>query len=380
MRHLLLSLALAFSNADMSLQNVLATRTTSSSGLSHNATPIPTPTEAPCSNNGYKLERRAGLYSTPRRICGWFSGTSVVAWQYNDAFATCFFNSDVKIVGNGVPFQTSCVDGAQLSTGSCTTCFGSVLECSSTASFCETYFYGSDYFAYGCGTESGISHILQTTPDGMTDPIAFLIYTGERGISIGVQYPSDYPSESRTIETSSYSLPSSTESTDSSASTPTSPLLDPSTTPNKEATSKSAPVGAIVGGVIGGVFLIALIVGIVLFLVIYSRRKKQNLAPPQHQAPQNGFGNPQVNQYPPMQQYPPPNNPEGGFVPQTNPNQHGFLPQQPANPELNPNIVNPQGFNQGAVSHIQPNQHTPPPQHPTNPELDSRLINPQGFN
>lgn len=154
MRHLLLSLALAFSNADMSLQSVLATRTSSTSGLGHNAAPIPTPTETPCSDNGYKLERRAGLYSTPRRICGWFSGTSagkcirlghkfkaskwplyshslwisIVAWQYNDAFATCFFNSDVNIVGNGVPFQTTCVDGAQLSAGPCTTCSGSVLE------------------------------------------------------------------------------------------------------------------------------------------------------------------------------------------------------------------------------------------------------------
>lgn len=211
----------------------------------------------------------------------------------------------------------------------------------------------------------------------MTAPIAFPVFTGRRGISTGIQYPSDYPIESRTIPTSSYESTESiesTESTDSPISTPTNSLFDPSTTPSKEASSKSTPVGAIVGGVIGGVFLIALIAGIVFFLVIYSRRKNQNLAQPSHQPPQDGFGNPQVNPHPTMQQYyPPPNNPQGAFVPQAIPIQHGSPPQQPENREEY--MVNQQGFNQVAVSHIQPNQHTPSPQQPTAPELHGNQLN-----
>ena len=48
--------------------------------------------------------------------------------------------------------------------------------------------------------------LFRSTPDGITGPIAFPVYTGERGISTGIQYPSGYPSESRTIETSAYSI------------------------------------------------------------------------------------------------------------------------------------------------------------------------------
>lgn len=114
-----------------------------------------------------------------------------------------------------------------------------------------------------------------------------------------------------------------------------------------------------------------------LFFVIRSRRNKQNnLGPSPHQPPQNGFGNSQINPYPPMQQYyPQPNNPQGEFVPRANPNQHAFPPQQLTNPELDSRLVNQQAFTQGAVSHIQPNQHTPSPQHPTAPELHSNQLN-----
>ena len=129
------------------------------------------------------------------------------------------------------------------------------------------------------------------------------------------------------------------------------------------------------GGVIGGVFLIAFVVGIVLFFVIRSRRNNQNnLARPSQMPPQIGLGNPQVNlyPYPPTQQYyPPPNNPQGAFAPQANPNQYAF----PPNPELNPNHANQQGFNQAAVSHIPPNQNTPSPQQPTTLELHSNQLN-----
>ncbi|KFZ16760.1 hypothetical protein V502_04926 [Pseudogymnoascus sp. VKM F-4520 (FW-2644)] len=361
----------------MSFQNVLAPRTTSGSPLGHDATPIPTPTEAPCASNGSELRRRAAE-SIPPNICGWFPGARGDMWTYKDPTLTCYWNSDFNIVGNALPVQTACVDGAELN--SCSTCSGDVLKCSSTASYCATFLYGLSYNAYMCVTESGIRYTLQSTPDGMTGPIAFPVYTGKRGISTGIQDPSGYPIESRTIETDSLPSPSSTDSptstptgpsTDSPTSTPTSSFLDPSTTPSKKASSTSAPVGAIVGGVVGGVFFIALVVGIVLFFVIRSRRNKQNnLSPPPHQPPQNGFGNPPVNPYPPIQQYyPQPNNP------QPNPNQHAFPPQQLTNPELDSRLVNQQGFTQGAVSHIQPNQHTPSPQHPTAPELHSNQLN-----
>lgn len=49
-------------------------------------------------------------------------------WRYNDPAATCFYNSDVNIVGDRAPFQTTCVNGAELSAGPCITCSGSVLE------------------------------------------------------------------------------------------------------------------------------------------------------------------------------------------------------------------------------------------------------------
>ncbi|KFX92598.1 hypothetical protein V490_05293 [Pseudogymnoascus sp. VKM F-3557] len=394
MRRLLLSLVLAFSNADISLQNVLAPRTTSGSALNHDATPIPTPTEQPCASYGPELKRRDAESIAPN-ICGWFSGVRNDVWTYDNPTYTCYWQSDFHVIGSQLPVQTSCVEQVDLS--SCTACSGDdVLKCSSINPFCATFFYGSDYSAYMCATETGISYTLQSTPDGFTAPIAFPVYTGKRGISTGIQYPIGYPSESRTITTSGYSTPPSTDlpssdspSADLPSSTPTNSFLDPSTTSSKgnssggpSGSSKSTPVGAIVGGVIGGVFVIAFVVGIILFFVLRSRRNSQNnLAPPLHQPPQNGLGDPQANPYPPMQQYyPPPGNPQGVFVPQGNPTQPGFAPglqqnqhtppqQHPANPELDSHQINQQGFNQGVVAHIQPNQHTPSPLQPNAPEL-----------
>jgi hypothetical protein len=152
MRHLLLPLLLHILNANLSLQDELAARTTTSDTAS-NYDLAPSPTVGACDLNGCELRRRAD--SVPPNICGWFSGSGYGKctlfarpnsqlpklplliqlrilldgrWSYYNPIVTCFWNSDAKIIGNGVPPHTQCVDSAQLSTWSCSTCSGSVLE------------------------------------------------------------------------------------------------------------------------------------------------------------------------------------------------------------------------------------------------------------
>ncbi|KFX96149.1 hypothetical protein O988_05437 [Pseudogymnoascus sp. VKM F-3808] len=357
MRNLLLAFGLVLLRADASLQDVIATQTTFNPTGNHHL--APSPTNAPL---------RARANTVDSNICGYFMGTNYWAWYYNNPATTCFWNSDAKIVGADAVPKTKCVDGEQLSISSCSTCLDEV-QCSSTAPYCGTFYYSDDYSAYICTSDTSVTFQLQPTWSGMTDVIAFPIFTGKNGISTGTQSPLGSPLPTHTEidapatpSDSAQSNPNSLPSSNPQSTSDSTPSSSTSSTSN----TKSTPVGAIVGGVIGGLALVGIFALAVIFFVIRSRRQRQGLTP-SHQLPQNGFGNSGPTSLPPMQAYnQQPGFAQGGLAPHLLPNQHSFqqpeqskpgpdLLQQPTQPELD-------SRNQPVFSQ----------QHPVQPELDSR--------
>lgn len=306
----------------------------------------PTPTSGPDlipEPTGFNLSKRAD--HIPSNICGWFSGSgygmqSIFAiqiralhdnmlilaysldskWIYNDPSVTCFWNSDAHFVGNAIPPQTACIGEAQWSTWSCSGsgCSSSVARwyvgasypilrslintsstifSTGTQPYCVTFSYGPNYLSFVCSEKDGIVYQMEPYWSGFSDPIAFPVYTGAKGVSTGTQYPAGYPTPSST--TSSSSSANTNSNTASSTSQGASGSSTSPTSPGNH--GSSTPVGAIVGGVIGGLALIGLITGVIVFLLL--RRKKR---PRQFQQPGPGFPQgPQPSAY----QYPPPANP-----------------------------------------------------------------------
>lgn len=304
----------------------------------------PTPTSGPDlipEPTAFNLSKRAD--HIPSNICGWFSGSgygmpSIFAiqiralhdnvlrlaysldskWIYNDPSVTCFWNSDAHFVGNAIPPQTACIGEAQWSTWSCSGsgCSSSVarwyvsasyptlrllvntvstISSTGTQPYCVTFSYGPNYLSFVCSEKDGIVYQMEPYWSGFSDPIAFPVYTGAKGVSTGTQYPAGYPTPSSTTSSSS-----STNTNSNTASSTSERASGSSASPTSSGNhGSSTPVGAIVGGVIGGLALIGLITGVIVF-VLLSRKKR----PRQSQQPAPGFPQgPQRSAY----QYPPAN-------------------------------------------------------------------------
>lgn len=184
--------------------------------------------------------------------------------------------------------------------------------------YCVTFAYGDDYRSYVCSAEGGAQYHMEPFWSGMSDPIAFPIYTGSKGISTGTQYPSGYSSSTTATDSDSNSRSSSSTSEASTGSS--------SNSDSSRHKSSSAPVGAIVGGVIGGLALIGLVVGIIIFFLM--RRKKRGDSPQSQQtgpgfspnSPPDGF------QYQPVNSSLSPSFPSTGPSSQSRP--QSFSPQQ----------------------------------------------------
>jgi hypothetical protein len=112
----------------------------------------------------------------------------------------------------------------------------------SASPYCGTVLFPSGYQGHGnCETVPGVTFNVELTYTGQTKPVDLPIYTGNNGISTGIQYPLGYSTSS----------------------------------------SSSTPVGAIVGGVVGGVAVLSLIVlGVVLILCLRSKGRRNGRTAP----------------------------------------------------------------------------------------------------
>jgi hypothetical protein len=141
---------------------------------------------------------------------------------------------------------------------------------SSANPYCQTVLLGTSYSEFLCIQQSSNLVLLASTYAGQVNPIAFPIYSGSQGISIGTAYPPGYSSPAPTSTTSisttltTSSLPSSSSASISSTSPP-------------EISSQPQPVGAIVGGVVGGVVAICITVIIVALIMRCQRRRNEML-------------------------------------------------------------------------------------------------------
>ncbi|GLI72037.1 hypothetical protein PoHVEF18_000204 [Penicillium ochrochloron] len=157
----------------------------------------------------------------------------------------------------------------------------STISSTGTQPYCVTFSYGPNYLSFVCSEKEGIEYQMEPYWSGFSDPIAFPVYTGSKGVSTGTQYPAGYPTPSSTTSSSS-----STSTTSHSASNTSSATSNPS-----DHRGSSAPVGAIVGGVIGGLAFISLIAGAIVFFLLRRRQRPrpgqpQQLAPSFPQGPQ----------------------------------------------------------------------------------------------
>lgn len=135
--------------------------------------------------------------------------------------------------------------------------------------------YGTDYLDYICSETPGVTLYLESTYAGMTDPIAFPIYTGSNGISTGVQYPPGYSipitTTSDTTSTASTSSPISISTTSVVGTTHTSASSSSGASSSNSALSPGAKAGTGIGAVVVGLLLIAIL------LYHLRRRGAQNL-------------------------------------------------------------------------------------------------------
>lgn len=179
--------------------------------------------------------------------------------------------------------------------------------------YCVTFSYGSEYLSFVCSEKDGVEYDMEPYWSGFSDPIAFPVYTGSNGISIGTQYPAGYPTPSSTSSDSNSKSGSTSSTSQANSESSTS---DADSSNNRH--SSSTPVGAIVGGVIGGLALIGTIAGVIVFFAVIQPRQRERLTQTQHL--QLGPQGP-----PP---YPTPPNPTMKTIPPNAAVQH-FAPQGP---------------------------------------------------
>jgi hypothetical protein len=139
---------------------------------------------------------------------------------------------------------------------------------SSSNPYCQTVLLGTQYSEFLCIQQSSSLVLLASTYAGQTAPIAFPIYSGSQGISIGTAYPPGYPSPSPTSTTAS-----PITSTASSSSRLSSTSISSTSSPGYPPTS--LPIGAIIGGVIGGVVAICIAVIIVALIMRHHRTRNE---------------------------------------------------------------------------------------------------------
>lgn len=144
---------------------------------------------------------------------------------------------------------------------------------SSDNPYCQTVLLGTSYSEFLCIKQSGSTLLLASTYAGQTNPIAFPIYSGSQGISIGTAYPPGYTVPGPTTSAATTSTTSSSpNSTITSSPTSFSSLGGTSDVP-----SSPQPTGAIVGGVVGGV--IAICITVIIVALIMRRQRRTNEVP-----------------------------------------------------------------------------------------------------
>ena len=208
---------------------------------------------------------------------------------------TCFFYTDIGVFGSSYDTWTKCVDFTAATTYSCdNACHSSsrvllwlVISVSSVLSFslalkqegsssdnpyCQTVLLGTSYSEFLCITQSSNTVLLASTYAGQTNPIAFPIYSGSQGISIGTAYPSGYTTPGPTTSSATTSVTSSSPSSTITSSTSSSSLGSTSDVP-----SSPQPIGAIVGGAVGGV--IAICITVIIVALIMRRQRHRNEVP-----------------------------------------------------------------------------------------------------
>ncbi|KAJ5107905.1 hypothetical protein N7456_004580 [Penicillium angulare] len=180
--------------------------------------------------------------------------------------------------------------------------------------------YGSDYESYVCSENEGEEYQLEPYWSGISNPIAFPIYTGSNGVSTGTQYPPGYPTSTSTTQTDGTST-SSGSNTVSATSSGQTDATSSTSGPNSSGKSKpGAPIGAIVGGVVGGLVVASIFMAAIIFFIMRHRKHKQEQEQERHAGPGSQY-------YPPQQPKP------GSDIRY---NSMGSPPAQPATyPDLN---------------------------------------------
>ncbi|KAJ5280966.1 hypothetical protein N7478_006338 [Penicillium angulare] len=186
-----------------------------------------------------------------------------------------------------------------------------------TMSYCVTISYSADYDSYVCSEDEGVEYQLEPYWSGISNLIAFPIYTGSNGVSTGTQYPPGYPTPTSTTQT--HETSTSSDSNSASASSFDQTVATSLTSrPNSSQKSKpAAPIGAIVGGVVGGLVVASLCVAAIIFLLIRNRKHRQE----------------QERQIGPGLQYFPPQLPKPGSD-----GQYSSMGNPPAQPPAYPNL------------------------------------------
>ncbi|KAL3466910.1 hypothetical protein BJX64DRAFT_249248 [Aspergillus heterothallicus] len=162
---------------------------------------------------------------------------------------------------------------------------------------------------------------MEPTWSGFQTPILFPIYTGFEGISTGTQYPPGYPSASETDSQSTSTIDTNTDSTAASSTggsgeDQSTASASSSSTTSTSSSSSSVPVGGIVGGVIGGLAVIGIFCFAIMFMIMRSRRSRNNSS-------QDTAGNAQQPSMGSYSQTPSAQSPDMAKAPLSDQNSHG---------------------------------------------------------
>ncbi|KAH6641153.1 hypothetical protein F5144DRAFT_599805 [Chaetomium tenue] len=220
----------------------------------------PRPTEGPSfelarrRHDWARLKRQSDNTWVDETTCGWRANSESVPFTC-PASHTCATNTD-HVVGctssdGDNPFFTVCLDYQAVQNGACES-VGPRTGCCMTESIgqCITYLWpgATVKSMYRCYTERAVITMLSSPPGA---------------------------------ESTSVSTTSTTSTSESSTSETASGTTDPAPgeTETEPPTSESggSNTGAIVGGVVGGVAGLALIAGAIAFVMIRSRKKKNNV-------------------------------------------------------------------------------------------------------
>jgi len=143
------------------------------------STPTPPPRARP------DLLRRDGLdigaisLTVDDNVCGWVNGNMHTAFSCIQKHATCFWDTDMKMVGCGntdvMPFVTSCYDYASASNcdSSCAANPSNFI-CSSTEPYCNTVNFPDSYSMLPCGKTPNHQLTVAITYNDEKTPVAGL--------------------------------------------------------------------------------------------------------------------------------------------------------------------------------------------------------------